>query len=483
MTPVSVAKSTLVIFGATGDLAKKKLYKALQTLHVHNYLQSSVEFIGVGRTELDDDRFRALVGESIGGVKDANSVKFLKKFRYCQASVSDAGERLKHILKEDHQYLFYFALKPELFDEALRNLAVNGLTSSKLYRSIFLFEKPFGQNLRDAENLARNLRQYLDESQIYRIDHYLAKDLIQNILAIRFSNEYMDSVLHKHQVDHIQITVAEDIGIEQRGDYFDSTGIVKDMVQNHVIQTLALCLMERPGVLDSVGFASERTKVLQNLRIFDSDYSSRRLVRAQYETGFIRGRRVIGYVQEDKVNPNSKTESFFAGVFECTTPRWHGVPIFIRVGKRLPKRIGHISFVFKKPVGLSDEFQEISKFYSDPAFRVEFQPTEKVSLQINFKMPGLSFVEQPTRLSMMAQGYDDQGFKDGYSRLILDAFRGDRMLFPSSEEVLASWRIVDPVLELFEQNIVPLFYYPAGSWGPKESDELINQFNRSWELL
>ncbi|MCS6961922.1 MAG: glucose-6-phosphate dehydrogenase [Deltaproteobacteria bacterium] len=475
--------SVFVIYGATGDLAKKKLYPALYQLHSKSLLSNKIRFIGVGRTELNNESYRELVRKSVSSRMDASLLNFLGRFTYCNGSVIDAPPKIRDIVSRDEMLIFYFALKPELFEEALKSLACSSLLRTEYFASRFLFEKPFGVNRESAEKLNNFLKQYLWEDQIYRIDHYLAKDLLQNMLVMRFSNDFLDDLLSKHFVDHIQVTVAEDAGIENRADYFDKTGIVRDMFQNHVLQTIALCLMEKPSGLDPQSFGYEKAKVLTSLSLFDSWHPEKNLVRAQYETGFIKGKRVVGYLEESGVPKPSLTETMFCGVFECRTPRWHGVPIFVRVGKRLPKRIGHISFVFKNSLGMSKTFQNLSAFYPPPALRIEFQPRETISLQLFLKSPEFQMREIPGSLELADGHVFSQGLKDGYSRLLFDVLRGDRSLFAGSEEILHAWEIVDPILSLFDKKVVPLRYYPAGSWGPKEAFDLIESFGKKWEHL
>ncbi|MCS6893459.1 MAG: glucose-6-phosphate dehydrogenase [Deltaproteobacteria bacterium] len=479
-----IFKTTLVIFGATGDLAKKKLYPALFQLALNDLIGDNVDFVGVGRTVLNDDQYRKLVQESIGKTDLHHRVfRFLDRFKYIVGDVITVPEKIKASVANDRQLFFYLALKPELYEATIRGLYSNMLLENGGFKSKFLIEKPFGFSYSSAFELARILHDIVSEDQIYRIDHYLAKDLIQNIFVLRFCNDFVDGILTKDFVSNIQLTLSEDIGVEGRGDYFDQTGIVRDMFQNHLLQVLALSLMERPASLNPKMFSYEKLKTLSLIRVYKENFSESMLVRAQYESGFIRGLRVISYREEPRVELNSQTETFFVGAFECCSPRWNGVPIFVRVGKRLPKRLGLISFIFKKPIGLSKEFQFLSELYNQPALRIEFQPSETISIQMYLKSPGFEIREQPAFLSLDVPKYFQPLFKDAYSRVLYDAIRGDRFLFANHDEIMQSWRVVDPILDLFAKGVVPLRFYPAGCWGPIEANNVPQNFGCKWEDL
>ena len=437
-----IEPSTLIIFGGLGDLAQKKLFPALFELYQKKLLSSQQKIISVGRRYFTQEEAQALATARISG-QPAEVAKFQSLIVYvqCDCGKKEDVKKLRETLEAERlnwRLIFYMALKPELFESALMNLRDEGLLNWRGTQSRFLLEKPFGVDLGSSWRLTRLLNEFLHEESLFRIDHYLAKEQIQSMLVLRQANSFLDTILDKAQVSHIQLTVAEDVGIEARGEYFESAGIVRDMFQNHLLQVLAICLMESPFWRDSAEMSYEKIRVLRNLKIWPSFKKEDVLVRAQYESGFVKGHRVCGYKEEDKVKPFSQVETFFVGCFECLTPRWVGIPIFVRVGKRLPKRIGIISFFFKK--GLDIDRDLIAEYPSlayltQQALRVEFQPLEKVSLYVNTKIPGLQFQKTLIPLSFNLPQVLGAYFKDAYSRVLYDALCGNRSLFPLSEEI------------------------------------------------
>ncbi len=475
----------LIIFGATGDLSRRKIYPALFDLFLRGHLIDKTRFICTGRSDYSNHSFRELILSSLHSQSSdsAQKINFLSRFEYIKGEIGQVVKLIREKITPQEQLIFYFAVKPSLFESIIEAISETGLITNGDRHSRFLFEKPFGHDYHSSAKLNNLIHRFVNEGSVYRIDHYLAKELIQNILVLRFSNEFLDSLLSKQFISNIQLTIAEDVGVEGRGDYFDQTGIVRDMFQNHILQTLSLILMEKPATITSHDVSYEKLKVLKQFKVWNHDLSEKTLVRAQYEAGYINGRRVVSYLEEKDVESNSETETFFAGIFECATPRWHNVPIFVRVGKRLPKRLGIISFFFKNSVGLSEEYNLLRAFYSPSALRVIFQPEERITMQLFLKAYGSEFREQPAQLSLNVPDYFNIAFSDAYSRILFDALRGDRLLFASSEEILQSWRIVDPILEVFKKNLIPLRRYSAGSWGPKESELLPTRFSTLWENL
>ena len=485
-----VEPSTLIIFGGLGDLAQKKLFPALFELFQKKLLSPQQKIVAVGRRNFDQEEAQSLAVQNISA-QPAEISKFRSLIQYvpCDCTKKEDARRLREVLVAERlnwRLVFYMALKPELFEAALINLRDEGLLVWQETQSRFLLEKPFGVDLVSSSRLTQLLSQFLPEDAIFRIDHYLAKEQIQSMLVLRQSNPFLDTILDKAYISHIQLTVAEDIGIEGRGEYFESAGIVRDMFQNHLLQVLSICLMENPFWRDSSEMSYEKIRALKNLRVWHSFKKEEVLVRAQYESGFVKGYRVRGYREEDKVKPFSQVETFFAGCFECLSPRWVGVPIFVRVGKRLPKRIGMISFFFKRGLDLDRELvaeYPSLAYLSQQALRIEFQPREKVSLFVNTKIPGLQFQKTLIPLSFNLPQVLGEYFKDPYSRVLYDALCGNRVLFPLSEEVNLAWQLVDEIRAYFNKDIIPLRFYPSGSWGPAESDKLINRFKFNWERL
>jgi glucose-6-phosphate 1-dehydrogenase len=476
----------LVIFGATGDLTARKLVPALYSLLHDGQLPSLFACIGFARRPKTDAQFREEMAKAISEFTRTKPVEesLLKHFQdhlfyHMSEFHDDQGyEALKkRLLDLDARLgtkgnrIFYLATPASYFPLICKKLHTANLiytkeTESKWSRVVI--EKPFGHDLPSAESLQQELLSYLSEKQIFRIDHYLGKETVQNLLVFRFANAIFESLWNCRHIDHFQITVAEDIGIGTRGKFWEETGLVRDIVQNHMMQLLSLVTMEPPAALEASAIHDEKVKVLQSIRpLQNSD-----CIRGQYGPGIVGGLDVIGYRQEKDVLPTSHTETFMAMKLFIDNPRWSGVPFFLRAGKRLPKRTTEIAVIFKNPP--EQLFQPIPN-----TLVIRIQPDEGASLKINCKVPGPSNQIQPVKMDFRYGTYFGLAPPDAYERLICDCILGDSTLFARQDEVLQSWRLLTPILTSDKDP----FLYPAGSWGPQAADQLIEESGRTWRLI
>lgn len=490
-----VEPCTLVIFGATGDLTSRKLVPALYNLLRDGQLPSLFTCVGFARRPKSNEQFRDEMKEAVSKYSRTKPVEeslwnhFKDHLFYHMSEFhDDAGyERLKTLLNElDIKHgtkgnrIFYLATQPSFFPLISEKLHKAGLIyiekESKWSRVVL--EKPFGYNLESAHQLQNELLQYLTEKQIYRIDHYLGKETVQNLLVFRFANSIFESLWNNRYIDHIQITVAEDIGIGTRGKFFEEAGLLRDIVQNHMMQLLSLVAMEPPVSLDADAIRDEKVKVLEAIRPLKQS----EVVRGQYGPGMINGEEVVGYRQEKDVDPQSKIETYLALKMHIDNWRWSGVPFYLRAGKRLPKRTTEIAVVFKEPPGVL--FQNGNRKNPPNVLVIRIQPDEGSSLKINCKVPGPSNTMQPVKMDFRYGAYFGTTPPEAYERLICDCILGDSTLFAREDEVFHSWRLLTPLLEDWEKNPPKDFpNYPAGSWGPQASEQLIEVDGRKWRMI
>ncbi|RME60303.1 MAG: glucose-6-phosphate dehydrogenase [Candidatus Dadabacteria bacterium] len=487
--------TTVVIFGATGDLSQKKLLPSLFRLYQDGFLPQKFAIVGCSRTPHTDESFRRIVENNLKDINKNINTSWLEKFLtylyFCPVNIVEKEsfqglanklEELNNKYKVDFARIFYLATAPRFFSKAAEHLSA--CVSSREANDILVVEKPFGNDVYSARELNKELLHYFDEDQIFRIDHYLGKETVQNILMLRFANSIFEPLWNHHFIKCIQITVAESVGVGGRGSYFDKAGIVRDMVQNHILQMLSLVCMEPPVRLSSPNsIRDEKVKVLRSLRRLDEKYIIENSVRGQYTEGFILGEKVCGYREEKGVAKDSITETFAALKVEIDNWRWAGVPILIRVGKRLPKKITEISLHFKeipKSLFKAQEFANIS----ENILAISVQPNEGINLQLNSKAPG---VEVKMRSIIMDFSYGASfGLRlpDAYERLLLDAMRRDPTLFTRSDEIEEAWEFLQPLLELWStEEKAPLYYYSAGSWGPPEASEIARKAGQAWRKL
>lgn len=500
-TPIQI-----VILGASGDLTMRKLMPALVQLAADGRLPADFQVVGVSRRPMRDDAFRARIRAALpAGLQPAFDA-IAPRVAYHAADVSDVdalialGARLDALPGgADAGRLFYLALKPELYGPTAQQLSASGLVTMRVgvmpaFRRIVV-EKPFGHDLQSAKELNSELHGLLREDQIYRIDHYLGKETVQNLLGFRFHNAIFEPLWNRDHIELVQITVAEDIGVEHgRAGYYDTTGALRDMLQNHMLQVLALVAMEPPVSLDPEAIRDQKVHVLHGLHAPDPDEVAARTVRARYAAGTVGGVAVPGYLDEEGVPTGSRTETYVAVRAEIDTWRWNGVPFFLRHGKRLPKRFTEVQVqfrtpplqLFNRPEGMSPNayrraLQDGSLCQIRPnVLTLSIQPREAISLSFGVKRPGSAMVMAPARLDFDYRDAFDTPSAPAYERLLLDAILGDATLFLRADEIEASWRFTDDLLDGWARADAPLREYPAGGWGPEQADALFNGCEGGW---
>jgi glucose-6-phosphate 1-dehydrogenase len=479
----------LVVVGASGDLTSRKLLPSLEQLCKRRLLSPGFAVIGVARTALDDDGFRQVMTNAIPDAAPAWT-DVVKHSRYVTGDYADAATfaRLKEVLSEVEMEIaspgnrtFYLATVPAVFEEVSNGLGAAGLNRPESAGAAvrLVIEKPFGRDLESARHLDAVLHKTFSESQIYRIDHYLGKETVQNVLALRFANAIFEPLWNRSYVDHVQITVAESLGVEKRGGFYETAGALRDIVQNHVLQVLSLTLMEPPASIDAQGIRDEKVKALRAVVIPTQDQVRANVVRAQYDSGWSEGVAVPSYRQEPDVDANSQTETYVAMKLEVDNWRWAGVPVYIRTGKRLPKRVTEVALQFQKVPHLAFGADE-SRDLRPNTLVLRIQPDEGVALRFGAKVPGQSFNVRDVLMDMSYGSAFLEEAPDAYERLLLDAMVGDPTLFIRSDEVDQAWQIVDPLLEVWASGTVPLAGYAAGTWGPRQADQLIERDGRTW---
>ncbi|HEY2809871.1 MAG TPA: glucose-6-phosphate dehydrogenase [Rhabdochlamydiaceae bacterium] len=491
----------MVIFGATGDLTSRKLMPAIYNLAREGQLPPQFACVGFARREKTHEAFRQEMRDAINSFSRVKPIdeslwaNFKEHIYYHQSEFHEAEgyARLSSFLQELDTKLgtrgnrvFYLSTQPSFFPVICENLHKSRLiydaatTHDKWSRIII--EKPFGHDLPSAIALQNELLRFLNEKQIYRIDHYLGKETVQNILIFRFANSLFESLWNNRYIDHVQITVAEDIGIGTRGTFFEEAGLLRDIVQNHMMQLLCLVAMEPPVNLASSSIHDEKAKVVQAIRpILPADFEST-IVRGQYGPGFIGGQEVVGYRQEKNVSPTSNIETYVALRLFIDSWRWAGVPFYLRGGKRLPKRATEIAIVFKDPPNVL--FQQEGKRNEPNTLALRIQPDEGTSLKINCKVPGPSSPIQPVKMDFRYGSYFGMSPPEAYERLILDCILGDNTLFAREDEVFNSWQLLTPLLDYWSKNKASDFpNYQSGTWGPKAGEELMGRDKRKWRLI
>jgi glucose-6-phosphate 1-dehydrogenase len=492
---------TLVIFGATGDLTHRKLIPALYNIAVGGDLPPQFKVVGFARRDKSDDVFReelrvANAKHSRQGHSEELWESFSKSIHYHRSEFEDTeGYQALGKLLDDFDEergtvanrLFYLASAPEYFDQIMQQIRAAGLNEGVGARwSRVVCEKPFGKDLKTARRLNQVVNETFDEKDTYRIDHYLGKETAQNIMVLRFANSLFEPNWNSRYIDHVQITCAENLGMEGgRGGYYDTAGALRDMVQNHLFQLLTLVAMEPPTDLSADSVRDEKVKVIRALRpLIGPEAVGKNVIRAQYTPGSVDGVNRVGYRQEDRVNPESKTECYVALRLYIDTWRWQGVPFYIRVGKQLPKKATEISIHFKKPPQVPFA---TSKMIADSenTLILRIQPDEGISLRILSKQPGQALFVQPVKMDFHYSNSFGKASPEAYERLLLDAMAGDATLFARRDEVENAWRFIDELEKAWHESSTPppMCEYPAGSWGPKEADELLQADGREWRRL
>ena len=495
----------IVIFGASGDLTRRKLIPALYALSCENQLADDVAIVGFARKEKNHDQFRTELGDAIGqhsrfkaGMGDGGKClwrKFTGRVYYHKGDFVNADDytsllKLLDSLAPDnarpHNRLFYLATPPSVFPVIIQRLGEAGLVTKEASGdgwTRIIVEKPFGRDLETAETLNRQIGTVFNEDQIYRIDHYLGKETVQNILVFRMSNGIFEPLWNNHYVDHVQITVAEQLGVEGRGGYFEESGILRDMIQSHVLQLLTLVAMEPPAAFEANAIRDEKVKVLHAIRPYTRTDVDDHVVRAQYGQGDVGGNEVIGYRQEPGVDPKSTTDSFVAMRLDIDNWRWAGVPFYLRVGKRLKKRITEVAIYYKHPPYAL--FRSAGCHTIEPnVLALRIQPNEGISLGFGSKAPGTAIHIDPVQMNFLYETSFQDAQPEAYERLLFDCLTGDSTLFARRDEIEHAWELVARILDAWKavpRLQIPI--YDSGSWGPDESDDLIRKDLRKWRKL
>lgn len=482
-------KALFTIFGGTGDLAKRKLYPSLYRLYKKGYLKEQFAVIGTARREWTDDFYREVVTESIQDIteSDEDAIEFASHFYYQSHNVTDTEhydtlKKLSEKLDEQYQLngnrLFYLAMSPNFFGIISQNLKDRDLITTSGFNRLII-EKPFGHDFESALKLNDQIRASFEENQIYRIDHYLGKEMVQNISAVRFGNYMIESMWNSRYIDNIQITLSESLGVEERGGYYDTSGALRDMLQNHILQIISLLAMEPPTRLEDKEIRTEKIKALKAVRLLEPDEVSGYMVRGQYGPNTEDSKNKLnGYREEMNVALDSQTETFVAGKIMIDNFRWSGVPFYFRTGKRLAEKGTQIDIEFKNvPLNLFDNNDEPL-----PAniLTIYIQPTEGFSLELNTKKIGLGLETETLRLEHKHSAETTANSPEAYEKLILDCLNGDSTNFTHWDEVATSWKFVDIIRESWDNEKVSFPNYASGTMGPSGSEHLLLKDGFKW---
>ncbi|MCS6786668.1 MAG: glucose-6-phosphate dehydrogenase [Thiobacillaceae bacterium] len=476
-----------VIFGATGNLSTTKLLPALLRLEQAGRLPQALNFIAFARRDWDEAAWRNYMREVLSGrvqVETEVLQRFVARFDYLRGELHDpeAYARLKEMLSRPKlgacsNIVFYLAIKPHDFPPVIKHLDAVGLSKPRGLHRIVV-EKPFGEDIESAKVLNELLHRYFEEEQIFRIDHYMGKETVQNLLVFRFANTLIEPLWNRNYIDHVQITVAEEGGIDRRADYYDQAGALRDMLQNHLMQLLTLVAMEPPPALEADALRDEKVKVLRSIRPIPKGAVHAHAFRAQYKAGVVRGEQVPGYQDEPGVAPNSITETFVAAKFYIDNWRWRGVPFYLRTGKRMKAQLSMIALRLRYPP--QQLFRETPLETLEPNWIVlSIQPSECMHMELHAKAPGLGMDTRVVKLNASYRSPDERPM-EAYEALLLDVIEGDRTLFIRFDEVEWAWRVVDPILTHWATERDFIHTYPAGTWGPLEANRLFDREDTEW---
>lgn len=477
---------TFVIFGATGNLARTKLMPALYHLEAENLLPDHIKILGVGRRitnckEWIRELHHDLEGRVRGGLDKLIFKQFCDKLDYFQGGLREAEnyQQFSEYLQQDHfpeNIAFYFSLPPSLYGSVASHLGKAGLLNEdKGWRRVVV-EKPFGSDLESARDLQRHFDKYLDEKQIYRIDHYLGKETVQNVQVFRFANLLLEPLWNRNYIDHVQITHSETIGIGSRGQYYDQAGALRDMIQSHLLQLLSLVAMEPPVSMQAEDLRDEKVKLLRSIRAIPKSAVSSYAFRAQYSSGRVNGKKIKGYLEEEDIPQDSVNETYAAMKLYIDNWRWRDVPFYLRTGKSMKEKRSMIAICFRQPPKQFFRTSQVEQFQPNWLI-IGIQPDETLRMELTVKKSGL---DMKTKTISMDTCFNEESSKDAYEGLLLDVIEGDHSLFLRSDEVEHSWKIVDPIIRQWGLKRDYIATYPAGSWGPDESLRLFEKEGQSW---
>ncbi|WP_336782039.1 glucose-6-phosphate dehydrogenase [Paenibacillus illinoisensis] len=480
--------TSIILFGATGDLAKRKIYPALYNLYIEQKLPETFSLIGLGRREWSDEFFQAQVEKSLNEFSrrkpDPERVKsFVQAFRYNVLNIShkeDYIQLLKLVEQREAELgipsnrLFYLSVGPEFFEPIAENIQSSGLGSTEGWKRLVI-EKPFGHDLQSARDLNRKLSEAFTEEEIYRIDHYLGKPMVQRLETLHQSNPIMKALWNNRYISNVQITANETVGVEERASYYDHVGAVRDMFQNHMLQLLMMMAIQLPYNSTTEKVGQKKKHIMESIEPLQKQNVGASVIRGQYAEGSIQGKAVSAYAAEPGVAENTMNDTFIAAKLQIDDFFWRGVPFYIRTGKRMKEKSTRIVIEFKEPSGQSNAAKSNG---SEPNLLViEMSPDQSMTLQLNASDPQNKGEFKPVHIDLAP---DREDLAEAYENLIRDALQGDPTFFAHWDEVELSWAWVQPILEAFEENLLPLHLYPAGSYGPVESDEMLAAEGHHW---
>ncbi|WP_339062383.1 glucose-6-phosphate dehydrogenase [Tepidibacillus marianensis] len=482
-----------VIFGGTGDLTYRKLIPAIYNLRQGKQLPEQFAVVSIGRREKSNEQYRS---ELVNSIKEFSRIPLKEKlwdllkeriyYYQLDFSTDEGYPLLKEFLEQlDQKYqtkgnrIYYLAVAPEFFGLIAEKLSVHEMTDNEGAWQRVVIEKPFGRDLPSAQILNQEMTRVFREENTYRIDHYLGKEMLQNIMVIRFANALFEPIWNHKYIDHIQISSSETVGVETRGGYYEKSGALRDMIQNHMLQLLTMTTMEPPVSLKTEAIRNEKVKVLQSIGEFTAESVLRNTVRGQYGPGFAKGKDIPGYQEEERVSSTSTTETFAAIKLHINNFRWSGVPIYIRTGKRMPSKSTEVIVQFKQ-LEHTLYFKEFSQYLTPNLLVIRIQPLEGVYLQFNAKQPGTKNYIVPVKMDFCQNCQVGSNSPEAYERLLYDVMRGDSTLFTRWDEVEYSWKLVDSIEEVWKNQPIDFPNYESGRWGPKEADELLQRDQRNW---
>jgi len=484
----------VILFGASGDLAKRKVIPAMFDLAQHDSLGERYAIVGFARTPMTDENFRSTVGEAaktiseVGPIDPAKWDEFASNLYYIageygdQNSFAQLAKRLAELDAEKKlggSRLFYLSTPPEVYPDIVEQLGRAGLARSANSNSWvrIIIEKPFGRDLASAKELNQIVLNVFEEKQVYRIDHYLGKDTVQNLLVLRFGNGIFEPLWNRNYVDHVQITASETLGVERRGGFYETAGALRDMIQSHVLQLTSLTAVEPPASFDATAVRNEKLKILQSIRPYNLEMVAQSVVRGQYAPGSLNGTRMAGYREEPGVNPNSRTETFVAMRVLIDNWRWAGVPFYLRTGKRLAKRSTEIMIQFRCAPHIVFRERQIEP----NRLILNIQPDEGISVSFSAKKPGTEMNIGNVNMNFSYREGFGGTSRSAYATLLNDCLRGDATLFDRGDSVEAAWSLVEPILDVWSAaKTATVPFYPAGTWGPRESDQMLERDGRQW---